>query len=126
MQEKGDSPSSVQALAPFLVTPVRQPLELEQSEPPVVPLGPASFGQPTQKPQSDVAPKGSPCPKCDSSPVYVSRPRSPFETFLVRMQVPICRCHSCYNRYIVFSGLKIHKEMPAGSEAARRPHRRKR
>ena len=139
MQEKGEFRllgSPPVPAAPFLVTPPAAP-EAPCEEPvseqvggetavPVVLLGPGSFGQPTQKVVSDVAPRGAPCPKCDSSPVYVSRPRSRFEAFLVRMSVPICRCHSCYHRYLVFSVFKIRKEMPAGSEPRRRPHRRKR
>ena len=140
MQEKGEfrlsfSPSL--PAAPFLVTPPVT-AEAKHDEPvpeadaageavaPIVRLGPGSFGQPTPKVLSDVAPKGAPCPKCDASIVYVSRPRSRFESFLVRMSVPICRCHSCYHRYFVFSVFKIRKEMPATSERKRRPHRRKR
>jgi len=137
MQEKGEAPfllPPAQPAAPFLVTPPAPAAETLRAVPggaaspaaPVVQLGPGSFGQPTQKAVADVAARGGPCPKCDSSPVYVSRPRSRFEAFLVRMSVPICRCHSCYQRYVVFSVFKIRKEMPAGSENRRRPHRRKR
>ncbi|HEY1494581.1 MAG TPA: hypothetical protein VGF49_08555 [Candidatus Solibacter sp.] len=137
MQEKGESPFLLpppQPATPFLVTSAAPAAEAQRAEPggddspaaPVVPLGPGSFGQPAEKAVSDVAPRGGPCPKCDSSPVYVSRPRSRFEAFLVRMGVPICRCHSCYQRYVVFSVFKIRKEMPAGAERRRRPHRRKR
>uniref|UniRef100_Q01YR1 Protein kinase domain-containing protein n=1 Tax=Solibacter usitatus (strain Ellin6076) TaxID=234267 RepID=Q01YR1_SOLUE len=140
MQEKGEFrllASPPVPAAPFLVAPpeaAEDPTDEPDCEAhaggetaiPVVPLGPGSFGQPTPKVLSDVAPRGAPCPKCDSSPVYVSRPRSRFEAFLVRMSVPICRCHSCYHRYLVFSVFKIRKEMPAGYERRRRPHRRKR
>jgi hypothetical protein len=126
MQEKGEfrlSFSPPLPAAPFLVAPPAAE-EARRDEPageehaageaaaPVVPLGPGSLGQP--------------CPKCDSSLVYVSRPRSRFEAFLLRMSVPICRCHSCYHRYLVFLVFKIRKEMPATSERRRRPHRRKR
>jgi hypothetical protein len=145
LKMQGDGPAALPP-APFLVSgpaaPRKRPAaktdapgaELRGSEPagsghptaPVVPLGPTSFGQPSQKPLSDVSPKGAPCPKCDSSPVYVSRPRSRFEAFLVRMNVPICRCHSCYHRYFVFAMFKIRKEMPVGPQRRRRPHRRRR
>ena len=137
MQENGESPlllPPAQPTTPFLVTSPAPAGDARRAEPrgdssataPVVPLGPGSFGQPTQKAASDVVPRGGPCPKCDSSPVYVSRPRSHFEAFLERIGVPICRCHSCYERYLVFSVFKIRKEIPAWSERRRRPHRRKR
>jgi hypothetical protein len=137
MQEKGEAPlllPPAQPAAPFLV-PLPAPAAETRSAAaegdgspagPLIPLGPASFGQPTPRALSDVAPRGGPCPKCDSSPVYVSRARSPFEGFLERMGLAICRCHSCYHRYLVFSVFKIRKEMPAGAQQRRRSHRRKR
>ncbi len=152
MKDTGDSPAS-KVIAPFLVAPAHtsdhraeaefepepepsvppesHPLpapefQVETAASPVVPLGPASFGQPSEKPQAEVAPRGGPCPKCNSATVYASHPRSGFETYLVRLKVPLCRCHSCYHRYVVFSGVKIAKEMPAEPKSRRRPHRRKR
>jgi hypothetical protein len=73
-----------------------------------------------------VCKRGGHCPKCDCSEVYVSRPKSHFEHMLMRMKVPICRCHRCYHRYFVFSRFKIGKEMPVGTARKHRPHRRKR
>jgi hypothetical protein len=152
MKDTGDAPAA-KAAAPFLVAPAPPAPQRDEAAPeaeaapgvspephplpapefqaeaaasPVVPLGPASFGQPSEKPPADIAPRGGPCPKCDSATVYVSHPRSGFENYLVRLKVPLCRCHSCYHRYVVFSGLKIAKEMPAEPSSRRRPHRRKR
>lgn len=91
---------------------------------PVVPLGRDFFGRPTPKAEAEPQPAGGHCPKCDSSAVYVSRARSRFELLLDRWGVPICRCHRCYHRYVVFAGLKISKDMPAGTERKFRPRRR--
>ena len=82
---------------------------------PVVPLGPDSFGRPKPKPPAELQPAGGNCPKCDSAAVYVSRARSRFELMLESWSVPICRCHQCYHRYVVFARFKIAKEMPVGT-----------
>jgi hypothetical protein len=83
---------------------------------PLVPLGPGSFGQPRAKVKADLQPAGGTCPACASAEIYISRARSPFERLLERWRVPICRCHRCYHRYVVFARLKIAKHLPAESE----------
>ena len=100
----------------------------ESAEPPaplVVPIEATSFGKPTQKTPPALEPAGGNCPKCDNSVVYVSRPRSKFEQRLVRWRIPICRCHRCYHRYVVFMGMKITKDMPVGTERRFKPRRRR-
>ena len=92
---------------------------------PLVPLGPDSFGHPEVEPKAEPQPAGGTCPACASAEVYVSRARSRFEKMLERWRVPICRCHRCYHRYVVFAGLKIGKDMPAGTERRFRPKRRR-
>ncbi|MCU1235660.1 MAG: hypothetical protein JWP63_3627 [Candidatus Solibacter sp.] len=156
MPDKGLHPESPAAPAPFLVEPIHFPLRRAGTPPltpmprvpqtpaaaavpdpnaqagetgatPLVPLGPKAFGEPGPNHQKEeVSPRGGPCPKCDCSTVYTSRARSRFEMWLTRIRVPICRCHSCYHRYFVFSQLKIAKQMPVGIESKKRPHRRKR
>jgi hypothetical protein len=91
---------------------------------PVVPLGRDSFGRPTPKPPAERQPAGGRCPKCDSPEIYVSRARSRFELMLNRWGVPLCRCHRCYHRYMVFARLKVSKGMPATTERKYRPRRR--
>jgi hypothetical protein len=41
------------------------------------------------------------CPKCGSSQVRESRPRTKMEFFLSGLGIPIRRCHRCYHRYMV-------------------------
>ena len=131
---KGKGEAATPAGPPFLVSPVVRPLDAhagagESGLSPVVRLDRASFGSAAEGPQADVAPRGGPCPKCECVTVYVSRPRSRFESLLVRLGLPLCRCHRCYHRYFVFSRFKMGKEMPVGAEGAkktRRPHRRRR
>jgi hypothetical protein len=91
---------------------------------PVVRLGRDSFGRPTPKAPAERQPAGGRCPKCNSPEIYVARARSPFEQMLERWKVPICRCHRCYHRYVVFARLKISKDMPASTERKFRPRRR--
>ena len=98
----------------------------ETSATPVVPLGPDSFGHPKERAQAEPQPAGGTCPKCHSTAVYVSRTRSWLERMLARWDVPICRCHRCYHRYVVIARLKIGKDMPVGSERAYKPKRRRR
>ena len=93
---------------------------------PLVPLGPDSFGRPKAQVKAELQPAGGNCPKCDGSPVYVSRARSRFERMLERWQVPICRCYHCYHRYVVFAGFKIGKDMPVGVERRFGPKNRHR
>jgi len=124
--------------APFLVSPAPAPVRKKVSQPepvgaepgtssesPVVPLAVSDFGKPGPKAPPKLEPAGANCPKCDCSTVYVSRPRSAFERFLVGRNIPICRCHRCYHRYVVFMKLKIGKEMPLGTERRFKPKRRK-
>jgi hypothetical protein len=80
----------------------------------VIPLGPDSFGHPEPKPRAQPQPAGGKCPKCASPAIYVSRARSPFEAMLERWGVPLCRCHRCSHRYVVFAGFKIAKQLPPG------------
>ena len=91
---------------------------------PLVPLGPDSFGHPKATVKAEPQPAGGKCPECYSTEVYVSRARSRFERMLERWGVPICRCHRCYHRYVVFARFKIGKEMPLGTERPFRPKRR--
>jgi hypothetical protein len=90
---------------------------------PVVPLQPANFNKPPVK-QLDLVPVESTCPKCDSGVVYEARARSGFERTLERWNIPICRCHRCYHRWVVFAGMRIAKNMPSEGERSRRPKRR--
>jgi hypothetical protein len=71
-----------------------------------------------------ISPQGSPCPKCDGAPVYVSRPRTSFERMLVRWRIPICRCHRCYHRYVVVWSMRIRKSMPQHIERRFKPKAR--
>ncbi len=87
----------------------------ESGAAPVIPLGPDSFGHPEPKPRSEAQPAGGKCPKCDSAAIYVSRARSRFEAMVERWGVPLCRCHRCSHRYVVFAGLKIAKQVPPGA-----------
>jgi hypothetical protein len=114
-------PVSVQ---PPEAIPVERPAPAASGAPPVVPLGRDSFGRPTPKAPADRQPAGGRCPKCDSPEIYVSRPRSPFERMLDRWGVPLCRCHRCYHRYVVFARIRISKDMPATTERKFRPRRR--
>ena len=98
----------------------------DTSATPVVPLGPDSFGHPKARAQAVLQPAGGNCPKCHSTAVYVSRTRSWLERMLARWDIPICRCHRCYHRYVVIARLKIGKDMPVGSERAYKPRRRRR
>jgi hypothetical protein len=108
-----------------------EPVAIEDTPPrdigpaePVVRLGRESFGRPTPKAPAERQPAGGHCPKCDSPEIYVSRTRSRFEQMLDRWGIPLCRCHRCYHRYVVFAGLKISKDMPAATERKFRPRRR--
>jgi hypothetical protein len=107
------------APAPFLVAPATPFLPASES----AALRPASFGQATSEPPQ-AQPAGGNCPNCDNPVVFVSRPHSAFENLLDRIKVPICRCHRCYHRYVVFARLKIGKEMPAGEGDERLRHSR--
>ena len=104
--------------------PVDKPAPAASTAPPVVPLGRDSFGRPTPKAPAERQPAGGRCPKCDSPEIYVSRARSRFEQMLDRWGVPLCRCHRCYHRYVVFARLRISKDMPATTERKFRPRRR--
>ena len=89
----------------------------------VTPQGLDPFGRPSTRTPAEVEPAGGSCPKCESSTVYAARPRSAFERLLERWNIPICRCHRCYHRYIVVARLKIGKKMPP---SAKRRFRKKR
>jgi hypothetical protein len=91
----------------------------ESGAAPVIPLGPDSFGHPEPKPRAEPQPAGGKCPKCDSAAIYASRARSRFEAMVERWGLPLCRCHRCSHRYVVFAGLQIAKQAPRG---ARRRH----
>ena len=104
----------------------RNPSAGETGPAPLVPLGPDSFGHPKAKPKTELEPAGGTCPECASSEVYVSRARSRFERMLERWGVPICRCHRCYHRYVVFGSFKIAKDMPIGTQRRFKPKRRHR
>jgi hypothetical protein len=109
---------------PSEAMPVEKPAPAASTATPVVPLGRDSFGRPTPKAPAERQPAGGRCPKCDSPEIYVSRARSRFEQMLGRWGVPLCRCHRCYHRYIVFARLRISKDMPATTERKFRPRRR--
>jgi hypothetical protein len=87
----------------------------ESGAAPVIPLGRDGFGHPEPEPKAEPQPAGGECPKCDSTAIYVSRARSRFEAMLARWGVPLCRCHRCSHRYVVFAGLKIAKQVPRGA-----------
>ena len=112
------------SLPPAEAIPVEKPAPAASGAPPVVPLGRDSFGRPTPKAPAERQPAGGRCPKCDSPEIYVSRARSHFERMLDRWGVPLCRCHRCYHRYVVFARLRISKDMPATTERKFRPRRR--
>jgi hypothetical protein len=112
------------SVPPPEAAPVEKPAPAASGAPPVVPLGRDSFGRPTPKAPAERQPAGGRCPKCDSPEIYVSRARSPFERMLDRWGVPLCRCHRCYHRYVVFARLRISKDMPATTERKFRPRRR--
>jgi hypothetical protein len=117
------------APAPFLVQPTIAPVPIREAagaaEPPLVPLAPASFGQPEAEEPAEISKRGGHCPQCDCSLVYVSRSRSRFERMLELLKLPICRCHRCQFRYVAFLRFKIGKEAPARAARKRRPHRDK-
>jgi hypothetical protein len=87
----------------------------ESGAAPVIPLGPDSFGHPEPKPRAEAQPAGGKCPKCDSTAIYASRARSRFEAMVERWGLPLCRCHRCSHRYVVFAGLQIAKQAPRGA-----------
>jgi DNA-directed RNA polymerase subunit M/transcription elongation factor TFIIS len=93
--------------------------------PPLVPLEASNFSRTPEKPTAPLEPAGGKCPKCESTAVFHSRARSRLERLLERWQIPICRCHRCYHRYLVFARLKIAKEMPVGTERRFKPRRRR-
>lgn len=97
----------------------------ETGVPPAVPVGRDSFIHPTAEAPAERQLEGAQCPKCDSTAVYCSRARSPFELLLDRWRVPICRCRRCYHRYVVFAGLRISKDMPVGTPHKLKPERRR-
>jgi len=99
-----------------------RPAARQTGSDPVVRLDLDSFGHPSPSAPVEVCTKGGSCPKCDSPTVYVSRARSPFEHFLERQNIPICRCHRCFHRYFALGEFKIGKEMPTGGE--RKPKRK--
>jgi hypothetical protein len=101
----------------------RNPPAREASVAPLVPLRADSFGLLKATPKAVLQPAGGTCPKCASKQVCVSRAGSRFERMLERWQVPICRCHRCCHRYVVFARLKIGKVMPVGTMS---PLKRKR
>jgi hypothetical protein len=80
-----------------------------------------SFGKPGAAVEPEIDEDGGSCPKCDHPTVFVSRARSAFERTLERCGIPICRCHSCYHRFIVVAGIKIGKPLPPGN--SRQPRR---
>ena len=102
-------------MPPWAAGTEKNPLAVEASAAPLVPPGPDSFCDPTAKAKGELQPAGGACPKCASTAVYVSRARSAFERTLERWRAPICRCHRCYHRYVVFARLKIGKETPVVS-----------
>jgi hypothetical protein len=91
--------------------------------PPLVPPEAADFSKTPAK-TVPLEPAGGNCPKCDSTVVYRSRARSKFERLLERWKIPICRCHRCYHRYVIFARLRIGKEMPVGTGRRFKPRRR--
>jgi hypothetical protein len=111
--------------------PAREPdeddfdLDLGTAEP-VVQLAASDFTRTAA--ESKLGPRiaegAPPCPKCDGAPVYESRPRTAFERRLVSWNIPICRCHRCYHRYIVVWSVRIHKSMPKHMERRFKPKRR--
>jgi hypothetical protein len=76
----------------------------------------SSFGQPEEKPVADPAPaECGPCPKCAGSSIYVSRPDSFMERKLTSWGIQLCRCHSCYHRWLAMGGVRIGKRLSHGA-----------
>jgi hypothetical protein len=119
---------------PFLVSPAtakpkapaRRPSPAARTTDSIVHPGASDFTRPEEpsKAGPEIAEGAPPCPKCGGSPVYVSRARTAFERRLVALRVRICRCHSCYHRYVVVWGMRIHKSMPKHMERRFKPKRR--
>jgi len=65
-------------------------------------------------------PLESTCPQCGSKLVYASRARSGFERLLLKLDIPICRCHRCYHRYLEVAKIRIAKEAPPAGPSLRR------
>ena len=91
---------------------------------PIVRLGRESFGRPEAKTPAELEPAGGRCPKCDSRGVYASRPRSRFEQMMQSWGIPLCRCHRCSHRYVVFARFKFTKDMPPEADPKYRPRQR--
>jgi hypothetical protein len=117
-----------QESAPVPVPEVEDPEFIYDLEPgePVVHHGASDFTKREEEAKTSprISPTGSPCPKCDGAPVYVSRPRTAFERTLIRWRIPICRCHRCYHRYIVVLSMRIGKSLPKYMERKFKPKRR--
>ena len=90
----------------------KKPVGGETGAAPIVRPGRESFGRPDAKTPAELEPAGGHCPKCNSQGVHASRPRSRFEQTLQSWGIPICRCHRCSHRYVVFARFKITKDMP--------------
>jgi hypothetical protein len=116
------------------VRPLPPPVEPEEDDfdldlgtaEPVVHLAASDFTRTEEESKLGpaIAEGSPPCPKCDGSPVYVSRPRTAIERRLVSWDIPICRCHRCYHRYIVLWSMRIHKSLPKHLERRFKPNRR--
>ena len=52
------------------------------------------------------------CPKCGSRQVHESHARTKLEFLITGFGIPICRCHRCFHRYIVFLRFALSKNMP--------------
>jgi hypothetical protein len=52
------------------------------------------------------------CPKCGGGLIRDTKPRSAFERFLDRLQIPIRRCRRCDHRYVAMTGGPWVKETP--------------
>lgn len=88
---------------------------------PIVRLERESFGRPEPKTLAELEPAGGRCPKCDSQGVHASRPRSRCEQIMQSWGIPICRCHRCSHRYVVFARFKIAKDLPVEMDPKYRP-----
>jgi hypothetical protein len=72
----------------------------------------SSFGQGGESAAAEPAPpECGPCPKCAGSSIYFSRPDSFLERKLTSWGIQLCRCHSCYHRWLAKGGVRIGKRL---------------
>jgi hypothetical protein len=101
-------PTSLVELPPVVELPDR----LDCTEPADEPAGEVPSAIPEAHPELQFRTKrvkrlavpGTHCPRCQSE-LYPSRPRSPWEHLLASFHLYVCRCHRCFRRRFIFSGV---------------------